>query len=216
MNGLMQKNLHSQLLLKFIHELNQPLTVIKAYLGGCEIKLQRNELSPSQMNSALQKINEHTELFKNKINSMQQLIVQEEGINISSIITEISSLFFFEIKHHHIRLTLDFHECSPDFNINKSQLKGVLFRLLKQCIGTVEKNAIEQSELVIQTKPHQNNALSMTITSNFPIKEESVEDELTYCRTLFTTDCGSLSAELVPNGICFKLIMFYKDSRYAK
>jgi len=96
MNGLMQKNLHNQLLLKFIHELNQPLTVIKAYLGGCEIKLQRNELSPRQMNSALQKINEHTELFKNKIYSMQQLIVQEEGINIPSIITEITSLFFLK------------------------------------------------------------------------------------------------------------------------
>ncbi|MFJ1267195.1 histidine kinase [Legionella lytica] len=211
MNGLMQKNLYTQLLLKFIHELNQPLTVIKAYLGGCEIKLQRNELSPSQMNSVLQKINEHTELFKDKIYSMQQLIVQEEGVNISSIITEITSLFFLEIKHHHIQLTLDFHESLPDFNMQKSQLKCVLFRLLKQCIDSVEKNDIKQSELLIQTKPHQQNILSVTITSNFPIKEESVEQELTYCRTLFTTDCGRLLTESVPNGICFQLLMFHKD-----
>jgi nitrogen-specific signal transduction histidine kinase len=215
MNGLMQKNLHTQLLLKFIHELNQPLTVIKAYLGGCEIKLQRKELSSSQMNSALQKINEHTELFKNKVYSMQQLIVQEEDINIPNIITEITSLFFFEINNHNIKLTLDFHESPPDFNMNKFQLKGVLFRLVKQCIDAVGKNSIEKSELLIQTKPYQKNALSMTITSNFPIEKESVEKELTYCRTLFTTDCGSLLTELVPNGICFQLIMFHKDSRYA-
>ena len=209
MNGLMQKNVHTQLLLKFIHELNQPLTVIKAYLGGCEIKLQRNELSPNQINNALQKISEHTELFKNKVYSMQQLIIQEERINIPHIITEISSLFSFEIKNRNIKLNLDFHDCLFDFNMSKSQLKCVLFRLLKQCIDTAG-NHIEHSELFIQTKPYKKDALRMTITSNYPIKEESLESELTYCRTLFTTDSGSLLAELTPEGICFQLIMFHK------
>jgi len=99
--------------------------------------------------------------------------------------------------------------------MNKFQFKCVLFRLLKQCIDTVGKNGIEQSELLIQTKPYQKNALSIMVRSNFPIKEEAVENELTYCRTLFTTDCGSLLTELVPKGICFQLIMFHKDSQHA-
>src|SRR5690242_20642293 len=92
MNGLIQKNKQKQPLLQQIHELNQPLTVIKAYLGGCELRLKRNDLNSTQIASVLQNIMEHTEIFANKIHSMQKIITQEEDFDVAYLIAEVTSL----------------------------------------------------------------------------------------------------------------------------
>lgn len=69
-----EKSLYTQ----YIHELNQSLTVIKTYLSGCIIRLQRNELSTDQTLSTLQKINDHTEVLTRKIHFIQHCISQQD------------------------------------------------------------------------------------------------------------------------------------------
>ncbi|KTD63547.1 hypothetical protein Lsan_0980 [Legionella santicrucis] len=123
MNGLIQKSSAEQLLLQLIHELNQPLTVIKAYLGGCELRLKNNNLSSEQMVSTLQKIMEHTDLFANKVYEMREIISQKDSY-IPDLITEITSLFTFEINLYEIELKLELLENNlSDFCMNTTQFK---------------------------------------------------------------------------------------------
>ncbi|WP_454780434.1 histidine kinase [Legionella sp. WA2022007384] len=212
-----QKNSQMKELLNLIHDLNQPLTAIKAYLGGCELRLQKNDLHPKQMLGVLQKINEHTELLKSKIEFMKELSTQErlleDSIDLQNIITEIISLYSYEIEQHNIKLTLNFQKNFSDFHINQFQVKQVLFRLLKQCINTIEKNKIPEAKLEIQTHKEKN-AAKIIIKSNFLIREEDVESELIYCRTLLNKDNDNLLAELFMDASCFQLILT-KGNGYA-
>lgn len=212
MIGLIEYS-YTQLLLKHIHELNQPLTVIKAYLGGCELRLQKNELTSEQMINVLRKISEHTKLFENTIFLMQKIITQENSIKVSNLITEVTSLFSFEIKYFAIDLVLDFHDELSHFNMNSSQFKQALFSLLKQCIDAVEKNRVQTPKIVIQTRCKKN-ILTITIKSNFTIEDDDLEKKLTYCRFLLSEDCATISTELLANGIGILLTMFQRDSQY--
>lgn len=199
---------------KLIHELNQSMTAIKAYVGGCELRLEKKGLSAEQMLNALQKINQHVELLKNKIYSLQEPTTQkklgERPAIFHDIITEIISLYSYEIEHNNIRLVVNFQDECPDFHIPQLQLKHILFRLLKQCITVVEKNKIHKATLEIQTDMDKNTAKIM-IKSNFLIQEEEFEKELTYCRTLLDRESGTLFAELFANSISFQLIVFHQE-----
>lgn len=196
------------ILLKLIHELNQPLTVIKAYLGGCLIRLKKNELSQEQIISVLEKINENAELFENKVYSMQQVIIQEEYRDIPTILTEITSLFAFEAQHYGIRFILDFDEVNSSVPVDKSLVMQMAFRLLKLCVAIVEANKIQNAELRVQAQLDKKNALSITIKSNFPIKDSVAETELNYCRSLFVDENGTLTMKALPDGICFTISIF--------
>ncbi len=200
-----------QYISELIHELKQPITAIKAYLGGCELRIQKNNLSAGQILSILQKIEEQTELLKNKIDSIYEHAAQETFIekptDIHSFITEIISLYSYEIKHHNISLILDFQENFSNFPINGVQIRHVLFRLLKQCIHTVEKNKLRQPKLEIQTNIDKN-MMRIIIISNFLIKEEDFEKGLTYCHTSLDKESGVLLAELFAHSICFQLTAF--------
>lgn len=51
----------------FLHELNQSLVVIQAYVNGCTERLEENNLSHEQLQTTLLKIKQHTELLGAKI-----------------------------------------------------------------------------------------------------------------------------------------------------
>ncbi|KTC93416.1 hypothetical protein [Legionella cincinnatiensis] len=215
MNGLIQTISPEQPLLQLIHELNQPLTVIKAYLGGCDLRLKNNELSSDQMVNTLQKIMEHTDVLANKVYGMQKIITQDDS-SISHLITEITSLFTFELNLYDIQLKLELLENNlSDFCMNKSQFKHIMFCLLKLCIDTVEKNGIPKAKLAIQAKILKKYTLNMTIKSNFPIEKDNLEKKLTYCRSLLFEDCVTIDTQFLSHGISISLSIFHKDSRYA-
>jgi phosphoglycerate-specific signal transduction histidine kinase len=206
------RELPMSILLKLIHELNQPLTVIKAYVGGCILRIKKNELSSEQMINVMQKINENAELFEHKIYSMQQIIIQEEDSDIPSIITEMASLFTYEIKNNDIKLVLDFHDTLADFRMDKSLLKQILFRLFKQCIGAIEVEKTLNAELTVQTQLDKENALNLTLKSNAPIKDKTELDHaITYCRSLIIKDSGALSVEFQPNEMCCTFRVFNQE-----
>lgn len=215
MNGLIQKSSAEQLLLQLIHELNQPLTVIKAYLGGCELRLKNNNLSSEQMVSTLQKIMEHTDLFANKVYEMREIISQKDSY-IPDLITEITSLFTFEINLYEIELKLELLENNlSDFCMNTTQFKHMMFCLFKLFIDTVEKKRVQKAKLAIQAKILKKYAFNITIKSNFLIEKDDLEKKLTYCRSLFSEDYVTVDTQCLSHGISISLSIFHKDSRYA-
>ncbi|MCE0722900.1 MULTISPECIES: HAMP domain-containing histidine kinase [Legionella] len=211
MKKIRKDDSQDQYISELIHELNQPITAIKAYLGGCELRIQKNKLSLEQILSVLQKINEQADFLKNKIDSLYEHISQEKLIeksaDVHSVITEIISLYSYEIKHHKISLILNFQRDFPNFHIDSFQIRHVLFRLLKQCIHTVEKNKLHRAKLEIQTYMDKS-SMRITIKSNFLIKEEDFKNELTYCNTFLDQESGVLLAELCAHSICFQLTAF--------
>ncbi|WP_454785302.1 histidine kinase [Legionella sp. WA2024007413] len=203
------RNSQMEKLLNLIHDLNQPLTAIKAYLGGCELRLQKNDLHPKQMIEVLQKINEHTELLKNKIEFMKELSAQDqliEPVNLQSMILEIISLYSYEIEHHKLNLILNFEKNFPNLRINPFQVKQILFRLLTKCIYAIEQNKISEAKIEIQTIKDQNTA-KIIIKSYFLIRKEDFESDLAYCRSFLNLERSSLSAELFADSIVFQLII---------
>ncbi|WP_010652948.1 histidine kinase [Fluoribacter dumoffii] len=211
MNKIMKVHFHRFNISKLIHEINQPLTAIKAYLGGCELRLQKNDLSAEQMINAVQKINKHTELLQHKISSMQELIAQENPVDTQSIdalIAEIIFLYSYEMEHYNIELILNLQDHTPALLMDKFPIKHVLFRILKKCITTVEKNKIQNSKLEIQTTV-QKDTIKIIIISNCFMEENDLEKELTYCRTFFNVDNGTLSADLLTDGICFQIMIYH-------
>lgn len=206
MNGVIQK---------LIHELNQPLTVIKAYLGGCELRMKNNDLSSEQMVSTLQKIMEHTDVLADKVHGMQKIITQEDTY-IPYLITEVASLFTFEINLYEIQLKLKLLENKlSDFCMNKSQFKHIMFCLLKLCIDTVEKNRVQKAKLTIQAKILKKDTLNLTIKSNFPIEKPDLEKKLTYCRSLLSKDYVTIDTKFLSQGISISLSIGHKDCPYA-
>lgn len=198
-------------LLKLIHELNQPLTVIKAYVGGCILRIKKNELSSEQMLSVMEKINKHAELFENKIQTMQEIIIQE-GDDIPSVITETAALFRYELKQNNIELHLEFPETLLDCQIDKSLLKQIVFRILKQCFFSLEEESLRDAEITLEAKRDQKSALRLMVRSSIPVKDRiALDHELTYCRSLLTDNAGTLSVELLPNSTCFIVNIFTQN-----
>ncbi|KTD42298.1 HAMP domain-containing histidine kinase [Legionella parisiensis] len=200
-----------QSITEIIHQLKQPITTIKAYLGGCELRIQKNNSSPKQILNALQKINEQTDLLRNKIDWMYEHAAQEKFIekptDIHNLIIEIVSLYSYEIKHHDINLILDFQRLFSNFRINEIQIKHVLFRILKQCIHTIQKNKIHAAQLDIQTRMDKK-TVKIIIKSNFLINEEDFEKELSYCHSFLNRSSGALLAELFARSMSFQLTAF--------
>ena len=210
----MQENLRMPILLNFIHELNQPLTVTKAYLGGCSLLVKKNELNSEQMIDILQKITEQSELLEQKISLMQQVIIHEEYRDVPSIIKEILSLFALEVKQLEIQLTLSIPDILADFSIDKFLLQQILFRILKQCMTTVQVNKIQNAELTVQAQCVKENVLDLLIKSNFPITAIDLEHELAYCRSLLMDELGGLSVDLLSEGMCIKITLFKNLSAF--
>ncbi|VEB38963.1 Uncharacterised protein [Legionella sainthelensi] len=205
----------NELIQKLIHELNQPLTVIKAYLGGCELRMKNNDLSSDQMVSTLQKVMEHTDVLANKVYGMRKIITQEDT-SIPFLITEIASLFTFEINLYEIQLKLNLLENNlADFCMNKAQFKHIMFCLLKLCIDTVEKNLLQKPTLIIQAKILKKDTLNLEIESNFPIEKPDLEKKLTYCRSLLSKDYVIINTKVLSQGISISLSICHKDSPYA-
>ncbi len=118
---------------KPIHEINQPLTAIKAYFGGRELRLQKNDLSPEPMANALQNI-KYAESLQNKIYSMPDLIKQDNFTDIRSmnvLVTEITSLYSYEMEYYNIGLIMDFHKTTPYFmKMAELLANGICFQII--------------------------------------------------------------------------------------
>ncbi|AUH74292.1 hypothetical protein [Legionella sainthelensi] len=209
MKGLVHKNSPMQLFFKFIHAINQPLTVIQAYLSGCEIRIKDHNLKPDQMMYVLKKIEEQTKVCNNIVNSMHKTLLQE---NISDLITEITTLFSLEITSHNIQLII---ECDTNhFNFEGILFKQILFRILKQCINTVEKNKISNSILILGTKM-QKNTFNMNIKCNFIIEKNELKEEILKCRTYLMRKNDSIRIEFLSDSTIFKLIMVNQGKEYG-
>ena len=61
---------HCDKLPVFLHELNQSLLIIHAYVSGCSERIKVNGLNNEQLSAVFKSINEHTELINNKIHDV--------------------------------------------------------------------------------------------------------------------------------------------------
>lgn len=213
-----QENNQTQGISQIIHELNQPITVIKAYLGGCELRLERQNLKSEELRHTFIKMNEHIELLCHKIDKLNDLsyknILFSEPNPMAHLLNEIISLYAYEIDYHAIQICFNFHENLSHSQLSDSPVKQVLFRLIKLCIHSIEINKIQNSEIAIQTRSHESVG-KIIIKTNFVIQEEYIEKEMNYCRSLLNKNRNDLLAELSANNKDCQFIVFLEGNGYA-
>lgn len=218
MKRVVQENNQTQGVSQIIHELNQPLTVIKAYLGGCELRLERQNLNSSELRHTFRKMNEHIELLCHKIDMLNDLSYKNMLFNepnpIEHLFNEIFSLYAYEIEYYPIQISSNFHEKLSHTQLSYRHVKQVLFRLIKLSIHSIERVKLQNSEIDIQTICHES-VEKIIIKTNFVIPEEYIEKEMNYCRTLLHNNSINLLAELSAHNTGCQFTVFLEGNGYA-
>ncbi|MCW8409870.1 hypothetical protein OQJ13_12900 [Legionella sp. PATHC035] len=129
----MKNNSQTCKISKRLHEINQPLTAFKTNLSGCELRLQKNHLSPEPMANDLQNM-QYTESLQNKIYSMPDLRTQDNFTDTHSmdvLVAEINSLYSYELEYYNVGLIMDFHKATP-YSMKRAELlaNGICFQII--------------------------------------------------------------------------------------
>jgi C4-dicarboxylate-specific signal transduction histidine kinase len=216
-----QFNLPSQTISKLTRELNQSLTTMQAYIGGCTSHSQ-NKISMDEILVLMQKVVESTELLVSKLNAVTDLIFQEqlmqEKSDIHSIIEEVILMHSHKINQAKIAILFDFSQNLPKLKVNQSQLVLVLFNLIQFCIEAVKKCKAGKPRFEFQTEKSNENTIILTVRNNIPLftpkfanRQKELEEKLSLYRAVLEREGGSLSMTSLEDSSWFQLSLHHKN-----
>lgn len=140
---------------KVIHEINNPLSVIKNYLKVLGLKLSEHDVAQDELRIINEEINRIGNLLKTLTVSDEKILQQKESVNVNSLITDIVKLAKGTLSNQSgIKIYLDLDSSIPDIYSIKDNFKQVFINLLNNAIEAMT----EGGNILIRTE-YLNDAL---------------------------------------------------------
>ena len=136
------------------HELNQPLTAIVHYAGGCATRLQKTN-SEKEIISEMKQIEKQAERAGAVIHRLKDFlkkgVLNKRSIDINEIIIEALTLIQYELDANHITLQQKLTENLPIIIVDKVQLQQVILNIIQNSLEAIQEHSPNKRCITIQT-----------------------------------------------------------------
>jgi PAS domain S-box-containing protein len=202
------------------HELNQPLTAIAAYSGGCLMQLKKVLAQTNELANAMQHIAKQSSYAGNLIHRLKDFIsdgvLHFESVNLNELIHDILPLLYYETTKSAIEIELQLAEELPNISADKTQLEQVIFNLVHNSLQTFKLAQTPAPHIIIQTA-WQSSSIIVSIMDNGPgfsvevakhlfepyfsdSLYQGMGNSLAICKTIIEAHRGALTAPLNSEG----------------
>ena len=128
---------------KIIHEVNNPLTVIKNYLQLLSRKLDDNSPAQSDIKTIKQEIDRVSNIIIRCKDDSGIDVSELSEININTLITEIIDIYKASLfSTHDITTVLNLDKALKPVNLDKNYIKQIISNLLKNAVEAIQSNGI--------------------------------------------------------------------------
>ena len=208
------------------HELNQPLSAISSYSAGCRNLLAAGQVSPGELDQALEKILQQAQRAGRIIRRVHHFVRKSEPIRsrlrLETVIDEAIGFVQTEARTRQVRLV---RGAIPDVEIEVDPvlLQQVLLNLIRNAMDAMATTPQADRDLLVDAERRE---ASVTVRVSdrgcgiapdieeklfepfFTTKPEGMGMGLNICRSIIEIHGGRLWAELAPTGgtlFCFTL-----------
>ncbi|MBL8508975.1 PAS domain-containing sensor histidine kinase [Chitinimonas sp. JJ19] len=201
------------------HELNQPLAAISSYSTACRNLVSSGQISPSELDGALEKIAEQSRRAGAIIRGIREFVQKREpkrsACAVGDLLDTVLSLLAAPLNRYYVRLVELRQADDTELYADKVMLEQVLFNLCKNGIEAMVDSPQESRELTVETH-RRGEWLDLIVADRGPgIPAEEVEKlfrpfyttkaegmgmGLNICRTIVEHHQGRLVVEARPDG----------------
>ena len=151
------------------HELNQPLTAIVHYIGGCITRLYKTHSAPEIIN-VMERVMLQAEQAGAIIHRLKAFLKKETVpptiLDINTIIRSTLDLMEYEIKHAQIKIQLGLSDVLPAIKGDPIQLQQVILNIVHNAIEAMQTTPTKPPQLNIQTYQMTPDKVEIMIADN--------------------------------------------------
>lgn len=153
------------------HELNQPLSTIIQYSGGC-IERLKGEYNPTEIRAILDEIITQAEHAGAVINNLKNFMVKGScdmsKTDINTLIIDSIQLLDYEITRANIKLCLHLKKSLPQITVNKVQIQQVIINIIKNAIEALSGSDSNERTISLNTKKAAESSIQIQIIDTGP------------------------------------------------
>jgi PAS domain S-box-containing protein len=156
-----------EMVLSIAHEINQPLTAIVQYIGGCIMRLQDLEIDPTILDIMRRVMlqAEHAGAIIHRVKAfLKKESVETTDLNINKAIRSVITLIEHEIKNARVNMHLKLADSLPSIKGDYIQLQQVILNIMQNAIEAMF--AVSSPQLTIQTQYTLEDKIEIIISDN--------------------------------------------------
>ena len=162
------------------HELNQPLSAIVNFAGGCMRRIQSGAGGETELLEAMAQITTQAERAGEIIKRLRAMVTkrphEHEVVNLNFILLEVASFTEFEANRHRVEVNLELSDESLPVKVDLVQIEQVLLNLVRNAIDAMKVVTSLDRKLLLKSRRIDPTRVEVVVQDNGPgIPEDAVE-----------------------------------------
>ncbi len=217
------------------HELNQPLTVINAYICGCLRRIENNFQEITPIIEAMIKVKKNVELAEEILHRMKEFVhkdkLQYNTLNINEVIKKAVALIHYEgFPNLSATILFALTENLPDIQVDKIHIIQVLLNIIRNSIEAMSITKSKPPLIIIRSAQINSNTIAITVEDSgpgidadtstllfkpdFSTKPDGKGMGLVIAHAIISAHDGQLRAYNLPEGgACFEFTLPIRDHK---
>lgn len=176
------------------HQINQPLSSIVQYAGGCLIKLKQQNVDDEIIN-IIQKISDQAEKCGHIINSMRAFLkpsgIKKIKVDLNDLLNTAINFLSHDLDQTGINLILQLFKEPVTIIADKIQIEQVVLNIMSNAINAMKHDSVVERNLRIETNINASQSAELIISdTGIGIKEENLDNIYEAFFTMSTMGMG--------------------------
>jgi signal transduction histidine kinase len=124
---------------KIVHEVNNPLSIIKNYLKILEIKLAKIDMAKGEIKIINEEIDRAAQILLRLTESSEDWIRRIEMVDVNEVLTDLQKITHEFLLNQCVKLHFDLDPKLPAIIADKNSIKQVLINLIKNSFEAMSK-----------------------------------------------------------------------------
>jgi len=149
------------------HELNQPLCAILNYSNGCVRMIQRDNIEPDKIRSAVEQIAVQAERAGDIIRRIRSLVAKREPcrstVDINNIVGEAIAMVKAEARQKNITIHCELADDIRPVEADRVEIQQVILNLVKNAFEAITDSEADRREVTISTSSKENDTIELAV-----------------------------------------------------